>query len=108
MVDDSVGKVIDLEVERGDVPVKVTDLKVQDLHSITPDSFLQISGGVFHPLSYQQARNFSFKCGLLYVAQPGYMLSRAGVPALAIIKKFAGKETKRVEDFISIFSKLTR
>ena len=63
---------------------------------------------MFHPLSYQQARNFSFKCGLLYVAQPGYMLSRAGVPALAIIKKFAGKETKRVEDFISIFSKLTR
>ena len=39
MLDDSVGKLIDLEVERGAVPVKVTDLKVQDLHSITPDSF---------------------------------------------------------------------
>lgn len=29
-------------------------LQVQDLHSITPDSFLEVSGAVIHPLSYQQ------------------------------------------------------
>lgn len=29
-------------------------LQIQDLHSITPNSFLEISGAVIHSLSYQQ------------------------------------------------------
>ncbi|XP_057831090.2 protease Do-like 7 [Cryptomeria japonica] len=107
LLDDGVGNSIDLELERGGIPVKVT-LQVQDLHSITPDYFLEVSGGVIHPLSYQQARNFRFNCGLVYVAEPGYMLSRAGVPRHAIIKKFSGEEITRVEDFISVLSKLSR
>lgn len=28
--------------------------QVQDLHSITPDYFLEVSGAVIHSLSYQQ------------------------------------------------------
>lgn len=28
--------------------------QVQDLHSITPNYFLEVSGAVIHPLSYQQ------------------------------------------------------
>jgi len=107
LLDDSVGNEIDLELERGGVPLKVT-LQVQNLHSITPDYFLEVSGGVIHPLSYQQARNFRFHCGLVYVAEPGYMLSRAGVARHSIIKKLAGKEIEQVEDFISILSKLSR
>lgn len=27
---------------------------MQDLHSITPDYFLEVSGAIIHPLSYQQ------------------------------------------------------
>ncbi|KAL0378006.1 UNVERIFIED_CONTAM: Protease Do-like 7 [Sesamum radiatum] len=82
--------------------------EVQDLHSITPDHFLEVGGAVIHPLSYQQARNFHFQCGLVYVADQGYMLLRAGVPRHAIIKKFAGVEITRLEDFISVLSKLSR
>lgn len=107
VLDDNVGKNIDLEVERGGDPVKVT-LQVQDLHSVTPDYFLEVSGGVIHPLSYQQARNFRFNCGLVYVAEPGYMLSRAGVPRHAIIKKLDGKEITGIEAFICILSNLSR
>jgi len=107
VLDDNVGKKIDLEAETGGNTVKVT-LEVQDLHSITPHKFFELSDGIIHPLSYQQARNFSFNCGLIYVAKPGYMLSTAGVPFHAIIKKFAGRETTRVEEFISILSKLPR
>lgn len=33
-------------------------LQVQDLHSITPNYFLEVSGAVIHPLSYQQVRNY--------------------------------------------------
>lgn len=31
-------------------------LQVEDLHSITPNHFLEVSGAVIHPLSYQQVK----------------------------------------------------
>ncbi|KAL2928077.1 Protease Do-like 7 [Bienertia sinuspersici] len=107
LLDDSVSQKVELEIERGGTSLTV-DLMVQDLHSVTPDHFLEVSGGVIHPLSYQQARNFRFTCGIVYVADPGYMLSRAGVPRHAIIKKFAGQEVSCLEELISVFSKLSR
>ncbi|CAA0841081.1 Protease Do-like 7 [Striga hermonthica] len=107
LLDDSVSHNVELQIERGGKPLTV-DLTVQDLHSITPDYFLEVSGAVIHPLSYQQARNFRFQCGLVYVAEPGYMLFRAGVPRHAIIKKFSGEDISRIEDFISELSKLSR
>jgi hypothetical protein len=107
VLDDNVGKQIHIEVVTGGVLEKVS-LKVQDLHSITPKNFLELSGGIVHPLSYQQARNFLPCCGLLYVAKPGYMLSTVGVPPHASIKTLAGKETTRLQDFILILSNLHR
>ncbi|KAI5074824.1 hypothetical protein GOP47_0010785 [Adiantum capillus-veneris] len=107
LLDDNVGANVVFEVERGGQPRECT-LRVQDLHLITPDFFLEVSGGVIHPLSYQQARNFRFECGLVYVAEPGYMLSRAGVPRHAIIKKLAGEEVSNVEGFLSILLKLSK
>ncbi|XP_034207246.1 protease Do-like 7 isoform X4 [Prunus dulcis] len=107
LLDDSVNQKIEMQIERGGKPLTV-DLVVQDLHSITPNYFLEVSGAVIHPLSYQQARNFRFHCGLVYVSEPGYMLFRAGVPRHAIIKKFAGEEISRLEDLISGLCKLSR
>jgi len=37
-----------------------------------------------------------------------YMLSKAGVPRHAIIKKFAGEEISCLEELISVMSKLSR
>ncbi|KAI3519330.1 hypothetical protein L1887_08360 [Cichorium endivia] len=107
LLDDSVDQTVDLELERGGKPLTVR-LTVQDLHSITPNYFLEVSGAVIHPLSYQQARNFRFQCGLVYVSEPGYMLFRAGVPRHAIIKKFAGEEISKLEDFIKVLSTLCK
>ncbi|KAJ3692426.1 hypothetical protein LUZ60_012776 [Juncus effusus] len=107
LLDESVDKELEIQIERGGTPITVK-LKVQDLHSITPNHFMEISGAVIHSLSYQQARNFRFKCGLVYVAEQGYMLSRAAVPRHAIIKKIAGEEINNLNDFISILSKLNR
>ena len=107
VLDDNVGKATDIEILRGGAQVNVV-LEVQNLHSITPGKFLELSGGVIHPLSYQQARNFLLRCGTLYVAKPGYMLSTTGVPPHAIIKPLTGKETTGLEDFIFILSNLHR
>ncbi|KAI3451823.1 hypothetical protein Pfo_008488 [Paulownia fortunei] len=107
LLDDSVNNKVELQIERGGKHLTV-DLTVQDLHLVTPDHFLEVGGAVIHPLSYQQARNFRFQCGLVYVAEQGYVLLRAGVPRHAIIKKFAGEDITRLEDFISVLSKLSR
>jgi S1-C subfamily serine protease len=107
LLDGSVGQNVEIQIERGGKPISV-NLTVQDLHAITPDHFLEVSGAVIHPLSYQQARNFRFNCGLVYVSEPGYMLYRAGVPRHAIIKKFGGEEISRLEDLISVLSKVSR
>nr|GMC97047.1 protease Do-like 7 [Ipomoea batatas] len=56
LLDESVGKIIELQIERGGVSLTIA-LMVQDLHSITPDFFLEVSGAVIHPLSYQQVCN---------------------------------------------------
>lgn len=37
--------------------------QVQDLHAVTPASFLEVSGAILHGLSLQQARNNSAACG---------------------------------------------
>ena len=47
-----------LSIERGGVPQDVT-VTVQDLHAITPASFLSLSGGVLHALSYQIACSYA-------------------------------------------------
>ncbi|XP_030461148.1 protease Do-like 7 isoform X2 [Syzygium oleosum] len=107
LLDDSVDHKIELLIERGGIPATV-NLLVQDLHSITPDHFLEVSGAVIHPLSYQQARNCRFRCGRVYVAEPGYMLFRAGVSRHAIITKFAGEEISVLDDLITVLSKLSR
>ncbi|WJX38262.1 Protease Do-like 7 [Trifolium repens] len=107
ILDDSVNSNIELQIERGGASKSLT-LSVQDLHSITPNYFLEVSGAVIQPLSYQQARNFRFNCGLVYVTEPGYMLFKAGVPRHAIIKKFAGEEISCLEELISVLSKLSR
>ncbi|KAG5399353.1 hypothetical protein IGI04_021167 [Brassica rapa subsp. trilocularis] len=107
LIDDSVGQIVELEIERGGQPLTV-NVSVQDLHSITPDHFLEVSGAIIHPLSYQQARNFRFPCGLAYVADPGYMLFRAGVPRHAIIKKVANEDISCLADLVSVLSKLSR
>ncbi|KAJ9173004.1 hypothetical protein P3X46_016182 [Hevea brasiliensis] len=107
LLDDSVGNEIELQIERGSTSLTI-NIMVQDLHSITPNHFLEVGGAVIHPLSYQQARNFRFHCGLVYISDPGYMLFKAGVPRHAIITKFADVEISQLEELISVFSKLSR
>ena len=67
----------------------LVSMEVTDLHSITPDRFLEVAAGSVHQLSYQQARNNSAPIAGVYVAEPGYMLSRAHVPKVGVFTLMA-------------------
>lgn len=83
-LDDGVGGALNLSIERGGERIDV-ELKVQDLHSITPASFVEFGFGVLHTLSYHQARNNSVAIGGVYVASSGYSLWRSAVPMGSVI-----------------------
>lgn len=38
-------------------------VQVQDLHAVSPRTFLEVAGGIVHGLSYQQARNNTSRVG---------------------------------------------
>ncbi|MEW5303628.1 MAG: hypothetical protein WDW36_006301 [Sanguina aurantia] len=103
ILDDAVsaGAVVRLELERLGVMVAVS-LHVTDLHSVTPDSFLELAGGSLNSLSYQQARNNNATVGQVYVADPGDMLGCAHVPQHAIVTQLAGQPTPDLESFASV------
>jgi len=98
VLDERVGQRIALEVERGGVPLRL-ELEVADLHAISPASYLEVGGAVLNPLSYQQARNFSVPVGGVYVASPGYMLSRGDIAQGSIITHVNGRETPDLGSF---------
>ena len=102
-LDESVGQNVHIELERGGVPLAV-EIPVDDLHGITPSTYLEYSGGVLNPLSYHQARNASVPIGGVYVASSGYALGRAGVPRRAVITELGGEPTPTLERFAELLA----
>lgn len=90
LLDDSVGRVVRLQVRRGDRLVDAA-LAVDDLHAITPDRFLEFGDAIVHPFSYQMARHFNLPVRGVFVANPGYLFGAGGVPRGALLVSFDGK-----------------
>ncbi|MGE4609779.1 MAG: trypsin-like peptidase domain-containing protein, partial [Myxococcota bacterium] len=98
LLDASVGETVELLLERGGKTIRAT-IEIQDLHSITPDGYLETGGGIVHPLSYQQARNRGVPVQGLYVATSGYALTSAGIARGAVITELAGEPVDDLADF---------
>jgi pro-apoptotic serine protease NMA111 len=97
-LDERVGGSLRLDVERGGQPLRL-ELRVDDLHAISPSSFLELGGAVLHPLSFQQARNHGVSVDGVYLASPGYTFSRVGLPPGAVITHVRGVPTPTLESF---------
>jgi len=105
LLDDNVNQSITLVVERNGAPHEV-DIKVDNLHEITPKKYLTFGQAILHDLSYQQARHLNRPVDGVYVAQSGYMLSTAGVPRGAIIQSINNQQTKNIIDVENVMSTL--
>jgi len=98
IVDDSVGKDVTLDLERGGKAVSAK-LPVSDLHGITPSAYAEFGDAVVHTLSYQQARHFNVPVRGVYVANPGYVFGSSGIPRGAVITTMDSKKIDKLADF---------
>lgn len=98
VLDESVGKPVSLELERGGQPFSV-QLTVEDLHAITPASYLETGDAVLHTLSYQEARHFHLPIRGVFVAASGYSFDAAGVPRGAVITEVNSHVVNTLSDF---------
>lgn len=99
--DASVGKPIDLLVQRGGEEIEVT-LQVGDLHSITPDRFVTVAGGSFHNLSYQQARLYAIAVKGVYVCEAAGSFKMENALSGWIIDAIDQKPTPDLDAFIEV------
>jgi len=97
-INNNVNQSINMSVLRGGETLSVS-VNVTDLDTITPSAFLKFDGGVFHNLSYQQARHFNKSIKGVYVAISAGSFKQAGVPHKSIITEFNGVHVNTVEEF---------
>ena len=84
MLDAAVGREVTVLVERGGQRLE-RRVMVDDLHAITPAEYIEYGDGVFHKLSYQQARHFHRSVAGVYVANSGYVFGKAAIPRGSIV-----------------------
>jgi S1-C subfamily serine protease len=95
--DARVGQAVSIEVERGGETI-TEEIEVTNLHDISPDEFLEFGDAVVNDLSYQQARHYNQAIKGVYVANPGYIFSRAAIPRGAVIIEVAGEPVANIAD----------
>lgn len=105
LLDESVDEKIKLLIERSGQPVTV-EIKVGDLHKITPDRFIEFGEAIVHDLSYQQARHLNRPIEGVYVAQSGFVFSTAGIPRGAVILQLNNQNVRNLNDFEKVLSEL--
>ncbi|KAF3904195.1 hypothetical protein AA313_de0210161 [Arthrobotrys entomopaga] len=105
IIDDSVGKEITLEVYRAKV-LRSCTVKVQDLHSITPDRFLHLGGAIFHDASYQECRWYNEAIGNgTFCASSGFMMW-SSYSRDFLVTKMDGKPTPNLEEFMKVIREI--
>ena len=104
-LDSAVGREIRVAIERGGERLEHS-LPVGDLHEITPAEYIEYGDGVFHKLSYQQARHFYRAVNGVYVANPGYVFGKAAIPRGAIVTGIGSEAVENLDDLQRVLESL--
>ncbi|MGI9308325.1 MAG: trypsin-like peptidase domain-containing protein [Gammaproteobacteria bacterium] len=105
IIDAHVDGSVQILVERNGQSLQQS-VPVTDLHTITPDEFIQFGDSVVHNLSYQVARHFYRSIEGIYVASAGYVLGASAIPRSSIITEFDGQPVKNLDDFEAVLDGL--
>ncbi|KAF9935203.1 hypothetical protein FBU30_006288 [Linnemannia zychae] len=100
-LDRNVGNEIEILAERGGEQRRVK-ITVQDLHSITPDRYVEIGGSKLNNLSYQLARSFCVPVSGVYVSEPSGMFRFDGPDRGWIISSIDNQPIHNLDDFIEV------
>lgn len=106
ILDNAIGDTVTLNLSRGGVPLK-EQVQVGNLDYITPDSYLGFGDAVVNDLSYQQAHSFNVPLRGVYIANPGYVFSTAGIGRGNVITELNGVPTPTLDDFQRVLTKLS-
>ena len=104
-LDGNVGETVSIVVERSGERIEHT-LPVDDLHGITPDEYIEYGDGVFHKLSYQQARHFYRPVEGVYVANPGYVFGKGAIPRGSIVTAIGSERIEDLDDMQRVIETL--
>jgi S1-C subfamily serine protease len=105
LLDDRIDATVIMRVERGGDLIE-REIAVTDLDSITPSEFIEFGDGVFHNLSYQQARHFYRPVEGVFVANPGYVFGTAAIPRASVITEFNGESIASLDDFEAALTRI--
>jgi pro-apoptotic serine protease NMA111 len=105
VLDSAVAREIALLVERGGQRLE-RRIMVDDLHGITPDEYIEYGDGVFHNLSYQQARHFYRPVAGVYVANAGYVFGKAAIPRGSIVTGVDSESLRNLDDLERVLEAL--
>ncbi|KAI1317355.1 hypothetical protein EDD11_008535 [Mortierella claussenii] len=100
-LDRNVGKEIEIVAERGGEQ-RTFKITVQDLHSITPDRYVEIGGAKLNNLSYQLARSFCIPVGGVYVSEPSGMFRFEGPDRGWLLSSIDNRPIHNLDDFIEV------
>ncbi len=105
LLDGNVETEVSIAIERGGERLEFP-VFVEDLHNLTPNQYIEYGDGIFHELSYQQARHFYRPPSGVYVANPGYVFGTAAIPRASLITEIDGAAVRDLDDFQSMLEEL--
>ncbi|KAJ1563256.1 hypothetical protein HK405_002743, partial [Cladochytrium tenue] len=105
VLDDNVGRHITLSIERGGEPMELTIL-VQDLHSITPDRYVEVGGAKVNNLSYQLARQYCVPCEGVYVCEPAGIFRFEGPDHGWIVESIDTHPTPNLDALVDVVRRI--
>ena len=104
-LDSNVGGTVEMELERGGRRVSEI-ITVLDLHSITPNEYIRFGDAIVNNLSYQQARHYNLAVSGVFVANPGYILSKSAIPRGAVITEIDSMPISDIDDLEAVLDEL--